>query len=244
MGISGVVDDPRLRPATAGISKRQGIAPPDRIASQAAVWERPRLTRRLLCDGRSFSRRARVWRPVRPDAARSSRPCGDRGIGLCCSRETRGHHRAIAAGIGVDEYRGRSPASGKAAGVRELRRSGSVVAMVGDGVNDAPALAAADLGIALGSGTDLAMQAAPVVLMTDSLSRLDEVFDSRARTLAWSARICSGHSSTMPLGITLAIAGILNPILAAGAMVLSSLSVIGNSLRLDRRVKAAVGRSS
>ena len=81
----------------------------------------------------------------------------------------RSHHRSTAAAIGADDWLADATPDRKIEIIRELQQKGSVVAMIGDGVNDAPSLAQADLGIALGSGADIAMQAAPLVLMNNSL---------------------------------------------------------------------------
>jgi P-type E1-E2 ATPase len=136
--------------------------------------------------------------------------------------------------LGVDECLGEVPPAEKAEAVRRLQARGCVVAMVGDGVNDAPALAAADLGIALGSGADLAQHAAPIVLLGTGLMRIDETFREAGRTVSVIRQNLFWAFFYNVAGISLAVTGVLNPILAAGAMVLSSLSVIGNSLRLGR----------
>ena len=136
--------------------------------------------------------------------------------------------------MGVDEWVGGVSPAEKAETVGRLQAEGKVVAMVGDGVNDAPALAAADLGIAMGSGADLATHAAPVVLMRDSLERITRVFRLANLTLRILKQNLFWAFFYNVLGISLAMTGVLNPILAAGAMVLSSLSVIGNSMRLGR----------
>jgi P-type E1-E2 ATPase len=116
--------------------------------------------------------------------------------------------------------------------VRDLQRRGDVVAMIGDGVNDAPSLAQADLGIALGSGADIAMMAAPLVLMGASLDGVIQTLDLARRTFRIVRQNLFWAFAYNVAGIALAAAGVLNPILAAAAMVLSSLSVIGNSRRL------------
>jgi heavy metal translocating P-type ATPase len=156
---------------------------------------------------------------------------------ILLSGDARSTTEWVASQIGADAFEAEVLPEQKQAFVEACRASGRVVAMVGDGVNDAPALAAADLGIALGSGADLAMKAAPVVLMTNSLSRVLQVFDLSRFTLRIIRQNLFWAFAFNATGISLAAAGILNPILAAGAMVLSSLSVIGNSLRLASRLR-------
>ena len=116
--------------------------------------------------------------------------------------------------------------------VRELRREGATVAMIGDGVNAAPSLAEADLGIALGSGADIAIGAAPLVLMNNSLASVIDTLDLGRRTFRIVRQNLFWAFAYNAIGISLAMAGVLNPIMAAGAMVFSSLSVIANSRRL------------
>lgn len=140
--------------------------------------------------------------------------------------------RAVAAELGIDEVHARCTPEGKGALVRELQAEGHRVAVVGDGVNDAAALAGADLGIAMGSGTDVAIGAADVTLVRGDIEALADAV-RLARTalgtirtnLAWAF----GYNAvTVPL----AMVGLLNPMLAAAAMSASSLLVVGNSLRL------------
>lgn len=141
----------------------------------------------------------------------------------------------VALLVGVDDFIAKALPGDKALIIERLQRQGQFVAMIGDGINDAPALAQADLGIAVGSGADIAMKAAAIVLMTNSLGKLLEVFDLANKTWRVVRQNLFWAFFYNALGITLAIAGILNPIMAAGAMLLSSLSVIGNSLRLSRQ---------
>jgi P-type E1-E2 ATPase len=145
---------------------------------------------------------------------------------------------AIAAAIGVESFQAEVLPGEKLDCVRRYQSAAQIVAMVGDGVNDAPALAGADLGIAIGGGADLAMQAAPVVLMTPSLDRVMEVFDISGATLRVVKQNLFWAFFYNAAGITLAITGILTPIFAAATMVLSSLSVIANSLRLSARLSS------
>jgi heavy metal translocating P-type ATPase len=172
---------------------------------------------------------------VRPEAAALCADLRRRGIRtMLLSGDTRDSTAGIAGQIGADEWIAEALPERKVAIIGELQRQGTVVAMIGDGVNDAPSLAQADLGIALGSGADIAMQAAPLVLMGRSLAAVSETLDLARRTFSIVRQNLFWAFAYNVVGITLAMAGVLNPIMAAAAMVLSSLSVIGNSRRLAK----------
>ncbi|WP_327397166.1 heavy metal translocating P-type ATPase [Streptomyces phaeochromogenes] len=140
--------------------------------------------------------------------------------------------RAVASALGIEEVHARCTPDQKAALVRELREEGHRVAVVGDGVNDAAALAGADLGIAMGGGTDAAIGAADVTLVRGDIEALGDAVRLARRTLG-TIRVnllwAFGYNAvTVPL----AMVGLLNPMVAAAAMSVSSLLVVGNSLRL------------
>jgi Cu+-exporting ATPase len=142
--------------------------------------------------------------------------------------------KAIAASAGVSTYRAQVLPGEKAAAVAEFKTEGRVVGMVGDGVNDAPALAAADVSFAIGAGSDVAIEAADIALMrNDLLSVVDAISLSRA-TLGKIRQNLFFAFIYNVLGIPLAAAGMLNPVIAGAAMALSSVSVVSNSLLLRR----------
>jgi heavy metal translocating P-type ATPase len=170
---------------------------------------------------------------VRPDAVELCRKLRERGVRtLLLSGDSEAATQKVAAAIGADDWKAEATPEEKVAVIRELQGRGEVVAMVGDGVNDAPSLAQADLGIALGSGADIAMQAAPLVLMGASLAGVTDTLDLARRTFRVIRQNLFWALAYNVAGIALAVTGVLNPILSAAAMVLSSLSVIGNSRRL------------
>ncbi|OLT16997.1 hypothetical protein BJF78_13710 [Pseudonocardia sp. CNS-139] len=140
--------------------------------------------------------------------------------------------RAVAAATGIDEVHARVLPDDKVHVVTGLQARGAVVAMVGDGVNDAAALAAADLGIAVGSGTDVALEAADMVLVRDDLRALVVAVDLARATLGTIRGNLWWAFGYNVAAIPLAAAGLLNPLLAGAAMALSSLLVVSNSLRL------------
>ena len=236
MGLSGTVAGHRVAVGSARMMAAVEVAVDPSRRALAAQWQQAGFTVAYgAVDGVCCGLLAFGDRPRKEAAAlvAALKARGMRTVLLSGDAQSTTAH--MGALLGVDECLGEVLPADKADGVRRLQAGGAKVAMVGDGVNDAPALAAADLGIAMGSGADLAMHAAPIVLLGDGLLRIDETFTLALQTVRVIKQNLFWAFFYNAVGITLAITGVLNPILAAGAMVLSSLSVIGNSLRFSRK---------
>ena len=186
--------------------------------------------------------------PIKETAAGAIRALHDSGLKIIMATgDNERTARAVAARLGIDEVRADMLPQDKQALVEELRRDGAKVAMAGDGVNDAPALAAADVGIAMGTGADVAMESAGITLVKGDLTGI-----VRARRLAratirnikqnlFFAFVYNAVGVPVAAGILYPILGVLlSPMIAAAAMSLSSVSVISNALRL-RTVKLQGG---
>jgi Cu+-exporting ATPase len=145
-----------------------------------------------------------------------------------------GAARAVATALGLHDFRAEVLPDGKAAEVRRLREAGEVVAMVGDGINDAPALAAAQVGIAMSTGTDVAMETAGITLMRGDPRLVADAVDVSRRTWAKIKQGLFWAFAYNVLGIPLAAMGLLSPVIAGAAMAFSSLSVVANALLLRR----------
>ena len=169
-------------------------------------------------------------KPCAPEAVRRLRELGLRPILVTGDNETTA--RAVADRVGIEEVVAEVLPAEKAGVVRRLRAEGRVVAMVGDGVNDAPALAEADLGMAIGTGADVAIEASDLTIVSPDLRAAADALRLSRRTLRTIKGNLAWAFGYNVAGLPLAAAGLLNPMIAGGAMALSSIFVVSNSLRL------------
>lgn len=173
--------------------------------------------------------------PIKPaahDAIARLKALGARVVML--TGDNAGSARTVADLLGISDYRAEMLPEDKAGFIESLRSGGQVVAMVGDGINDAPALASADIGMAMATGTDVAMGTAGITLMRGELGLVADALDISRRTTAVLRRGLFWAFVYNLLGVPLAAFGMLNPVIAGAAMALSSVSVVGNALLLRR----------
>ena len=172
---------------------------------------------------------------VKPEAADAVRRFVELGLRpVLLTGDNEGAARAVASAVGIDEVHARATPASKLDTVRRLQAEGRSVAMVGDGVNDAAALAAADLGIAMGAGTDAAIAASDITVVSGRLTVVAEAIRLSRATLRTIKGNLFWAFAYNVAAIPLAMAGLLNPVLAGAAMAFSSVFVVTNSLRLRR----------
>ena len=235
LGARGTVDGREIVIGRARLLAEHGMAVDGELTEECGRWERAGRTAVLVGWDGAVRGAIAVADTVKDSAAAAVAEL--RALGLhpiLLTGDSEATARAVAAEAGIDEVIAGTLPAGKAAVIDGLRARGHRVAMVGDGINDGPALAAADLGLALGSGTDVAICAADVILLRDDLRCVpDAIRLSRATFATIRANLVWAFGYNVA-AIPLAALGLLNPILAAAAMTLSSVFVVANSLRLQR----------
>jgi P-type Cu+ transporter len=235
LGARGVVDGHEVIVGRERLFADRGMTAPADLAAWCRSRERAGCTTVLVSWDDMIRGALAVTDTVKPSAAPAV--AGLRGLGLrpvLLTGDNAATAEAVAAAAGIGEVISGALPAAKAQVITDLQAAGRSAAMVGDGVNDGPALAAAQLGLALGSGTDVAICAADMILLRDDLVVVPDAirlaratFRTIRRNLAWA--FCYNV-----LAIPLAALGFLNPLVAAATMTLSSVFVVWNSLRLRR----------
>ena len=235
LGVRGEVDGRAVAVGRRAMLESAGIALPDGLRDAELAAERLGHTAVVVAVDGAPAGVLTVADTVKPTSARAIREL--RALGLApvlLTGDNEAAAKAVAAQVGIDDVIAEVLPADKVAEVRRLQDQGRVVAMVGDGVNDAAALAQADLGLAMGSGSDVAIEASDLTLVRGDLRLAAEAIRLSRRTL----RVIKGNLfwafAYNVAGLPLAAAGLLNPMLAGAAMALSSVFVVTNSLRLRR----------
>ena len=240
-GAVGTVDGRRVTLGNARIMRETGIDPAP-LEATADELRRDGATAIFVALDGHIAGVIAIADPIKattPAALAALREAGIKVIML--TGDNRITAEAVARRLGIDEVEAEVLPDQKSAIVARLKRDGQVVAMAGDGVNDAPALAAADVGIAMGSGTDVAIESAGITLLKGDLGgivrarRLSRATMANIRQNLFFAFIYNAAGVPVAAGLLYPLFGILlSPIIAAAAMALSSVSVVGNALRLNR----------
>jgi Cu+-exporting ATPase len=235
LGVEGVVDGRAVVVGKAALLADWGLDVPDALAEDRDRTEGQGRTAVLVAwDGavRGLLAVADTVKPTSAEAIATLRGLGLRPVLLTGDNEVVA--RAVAAEVGISEVVADVLPEGKVDAIRHLQRTGAVVAMVGDGVNDAAALAQADLGLAMGTGTDAAIEAADLTLVRGDLRAAgDGIRLARATLRTIRGNLFWAFAYNLA-ALPLAAAGLLNPMIAGAAMALSSVFVVSNSLRLRR----------
>ncbi len=234
MGIVGQVDGQRVSVGSARLLREEGIPEEDIARVERRFGDDARTVAWVAAGGRLLGAIA-IADPVKEDARETLHELSRRGFRTVMLT---GDHEAVAAAVaehlGIDDFRAGLLPADKVEAVRQLRADGHTVAFVGDGINDAPALKAADVGIAVGTGTDIAIEAADITLVQGDLrSVLRATKLARATFRKIRENLFWAYVYNV-VAIPVAFLGLLHPIIAEAAMALSSISVVTNANRLRR----------
>lgn len=239
-GVSGIVEGQTWYAGSERLLREQHIVLTEELAATADAWTAEAKTVIWLADSSRALGVVAVADTVKASSVEAVRQLRGAGLEVCMlTGDNEATAREIAAQAGIVRYRAGVLPDGKADFVRELQEQGRVVAMVGDGINDSAALAQADLGIAMGRGSDIAMDVAKMTIVSSDLTKIPVAIRISAQTvrtirqnLFW-AFIYNVIGVPVAAGILYPVNGfLLNPMIAGAAMALSSVSVVTNSLRL------------
>jgi Cu+-exporting ATPase len=240
-GVAGVVNDQILHLGNSRLMQELGVDY-SALQASAAILESEGHSVSWLC--RSFAINASkpaligllgFGDSIKPSALSAIQRLQAQDINtVLISGDNQGSASHVAQQLGITQIYAQVLPEDKANILVQLKTTGGLVAMVGDGINDAPALAAADIGIAMSSGTDVAMQAAGITLMRGDPSLVADAIDISRRTYAKIRQNLFWAFVYNIVGIPLAAMGLLSPVIAGAAMALSSFSVISNALLLKR----------
>lgn len=233
-GIAGTLDGRPLALGNHRLLEDSGLNPGD-LTQTAQTWEAEGRTLSWLIEQGAQPRVLGLFAfgdTLKPGALQAVGQLTAQGISShLLTGDNRGSAQVVAQALGIDDVHAEVLPADKAATVAALKKTG-VVAMVGDGINDAPALAAADIGIAMGGGTDVAMHAAGITLMRGDPRLVPAALEISRKTYAKIRQNLFWAFVYNLIGIPLAAFGLLNPVLAGAAMALSSVSVVSNALLL------------
>ncbi|WP_423814502.1 heavy metal translocating P-type ATPase [Pseudomonas indica] len=234
-GIAGSLDGRRLALGNRRLLEESGLEP-DGLAESARAWEAEGRTLSWLIEQAPHPHVLGLFAfgdTLKPGADEAVAQLNAHGIrSHLITGDNRGSARVVAEALGIDDVHAEVLPADKAATVASLKQGGAVVAMVGDGINDAPALAAADVGIAMGGGTDVAMHAAGITLMRGDPRLVPAALEISRRTYGKIRQNLFWAFIYNLIGIPLAAFGLLSPVVAGAAMALSSVSVVSNALLL------------
>lgn len=233
-GIAGTLEGRRLALGNRRLLEETGLAPGS-LAASASAWETEGRTLSWLIEQSPQPQVLGLFAfgdTLKPGAQSAITQLNARHISShLLTGDNRGSAKVVAEALGISDVHAEVLPADKAATVAELKKTG-VVAMVGDGINDAPALAAADIGIAMGGGTDVAMHAAGITLMRGDPRLVPAALEISRKTYAKIRQNLFWAFIYNVIGIPLAAFGFLNPVLAGAAMAFSSVSVVSNALLL------------
>ncbi|VVN18157.1 heavy metal translocating P-type ATPase [Pseudomonas fluorescens] len=233
-GIAGTLDGRRLALGNRRLLEESGLSAGP-LAESASAWETEGRTLSWLIEQSPEPKVLGLFAfgdTLKAGALQAVQQLGARNISShLLTGDNRGSAKVVAEALGIKDVHAEVLPADKAATVTTLKKTG-IVAMVGDGINDAPALAAADIGIAMGGGTDVAMHAAGITLMRGDPRLVPAALDISRKTYAKIRQNLFWAFVYNLIGIPLAAAGLLNPVLAGAAMALSSVSVVSNALLL------------